>query len=187
MPRTYKKEKKPLTVWIGIDNGVTGSIGIIDSEGAYTLIRPKHYVFKAQDYQKKKQNAGRIDVHSFYQILETYSLSGNAIVHVMMERPLVNPQPKYFATSLSGIRTMEAMWIVIQQMHRLPLQFIDSKEWQSVLLPKGTKGSPQLKKASITIATRYFPLMAEEIRKQKDGDGLLIAEYCRRFYSGCLT
>ena len=59
----------------------------------------------------------------------------------------------------------------------IPYQFIDSREWQSVMLPKGTKGSDLLKKASYDIGKRLFPGLVE---KQKDADSLLIAEFVRR-------
>ena len=56
--------------------------------------------------------------------------------------------------------------------------FIDSKEWQKALLPKGIKGSDEQKKASFDIGNRLFPQF--EDFKHKDRDGLLIAEYGRR-------
>jgi len=59
-----------------------------------------------------------------------------------------------------------------------PYEYIDSKEWQKVLLPKGIKGSDELKKASLDIGKRMFPTL----KIKKDADGLLIAEYLRRKY-----
>ena len=56
--------------------------------------------------------------------------------------------------------------------------YVDSKDWQKVLLPKGTKGSDELKKASLDIGNRLFPQFADN--KHKDRDGILIAEYGRR-------
>ena len=58
-------------------------------------------------------------------------------------------------------------------------EYIDSKEWQKVLLQKGVKG-PELKKASQDIGCRLFPKLKDIIIKQKDADGILIAEYCKR-------
>ena len=39
---------------------------------------------------------------------------------------------------------------------------------------------PELKAASLDIGKRLFPLYAEVMEKQKDADGMLIAEFCRR-------
>jgi hypothetical protein len=55
-------------------------------------------------------------------------------------------------------------------------EYIDSKEWQKSLLPKGLKGSEELKKASLDVGKRLFP----SLDIKKDADGLLIAEYLRR-------
>lgn len=57
--------------------------------------------------------------------------------------------------------------------------YCDSKHWQRILLPKGAKG-PELKKASMDIGCRLFPEHEKLIRKHKDADGLLIAEWARR-------
>jgi hypothetical protein len=68
---------------------------------------------------------------------------------------------------------LEATEIVLEEL-QIPYQFIDSKEWQKVLLPSGLKGD-QLKKAALDVAKRLFP--KQEI---VNADSLLIAEYCRR-------
>jgi hypothetical protein len=47
------------------------------------------------------------------------------------------------------------------------------------MFPKGLKGI-ELKKASMDIGIRLFPHLEEVIIKQKDADGLLIAEWARR-------
>ena len=62
---------------------------------------------------------------------------------------------------------------------QFPYEYIDSKEWQKILLPKGLKGSDELKKASLDVGKRMFP----ELNLKKDADGLLIAEFLRRKYS----
>jgi hypothetical protein len=48
------------------------------------------------------------------------------------------------------------------------------------LLPKGIKGSDELKKASLDVGVRLFP----KLPLKKDADGILIAEYMRRKYIG---
>jgi hypothetical protein len=55
--------------------------------------------------------------------------------------------------------------------------YVDSKDWQKEMLPKGTQGE-ELKKASLDISNRLFPMYADF--KHPDRDGLLIAEYARR-------
>ena len=98
-------------------------------------------------------------------------------VKVFLERPMVNPGR--FQATASALRAMEATLIVLE-MFKLPLQYVDSKQWQKALLPSGIKGPAELKKASMDIGCRMFPHLSEIIKKQGDADGLLIAEWARR-------
>lgn len=159
---------------IGIDNGVSGSIGVIDGGQEYFYKVPTR---AEQDYTKKKKNLRRVDVAGLKSLLRPHLRDGNNH-HVMMERPMVNPGR--FNATTSALRAMEATLIALEQLC-LPVHYVDSKEWQNVLLPRGCKGN-ELKKASVAIGCRYFPSLAADFRKHKDADGMLIAEYCRRFY-----
>lgn len=156
--------------YIGIDNGVTGSIGIISENCVEFFITP---TITQQNYTKKKANISRIDYNSLYVLLEPFQ---NTNCFVLLERPMVNPAR--FMASTSALRALEATLIIIEQLH-LPFSYIDSKEWQKALLPQGIK-SDQLKKASLDIGSRLFPQFIETFKQHKDADGLLIAEYCRR-------
>jgi hypothetical protein len=80
-----------------------------------------------------------------------------------------------FSASMSAVRCLEATLIAIEEVG-FSYQYVDSKEWQKLLLPKGLKGSDELKKASFDVGKRMFPTLAIK----KDADGLLIAEYLRR-------
>ena len=161
-------------VYIGIDNGVSGSIGIIGSNFYKMYHTP---IIKEQSYTKAKNNISRINRKELIDILKPYQADS---VLVILERPLVNPTR--FKASISAVRALEATLNIIEDLN-YPHQYIDSKEWQTRkngLLPHDMKGSPELKKASKDIAMRLFPNCIEIIQKQKDGDGLLIAEYCKR-------
>ena len=91
-----------------------------------------------------------------------------------MERALVNPSR--FASTASALRCHEAELIMIEVMG-IRHMFVDSKEWQKELLPKGCSGE-ELKKASLDIGNRLFPQF--DNIKHPDRDGILIAEYARR-------
>jgi hypothetical protein len=82
-----------------------------------------------------------------------------------------------FNASLSAVRALEATLIALEQF-QFRYEYIDSKEWQKLLLPKNIKGSDELKKASLDIGKRMFP----DLDIKKDADGLLIAEYMRLKY-----
>ena len=154
-------------IYIGIDNGVTGSIGIVgeeEYEGFY------HTPVKNElSYTKAKKFIDRIDWYDLKELL--------GHLHVKMialERPMVNPAR--FTASLSAVRALEATLVVIEEL-KYPYRYIDSKEWQKEMLPRGLKEN-ELKKASLDIGRRLFPQYADQFKK--DADGLLIAEYLRR-------
>jgi hypothetical protein len=160
-------------LFIGIDNGVTNNgIGAINDKGEARLY--KLPIKKELSYTKEAKHISRIDFP------ELMSLFGDMLadftehqVKVGLERPMVNSTR--FNASLSAIRALEATLIALEE-SQLPYEYIDSKEWQKHLLPKGLKGSDELKKASLDIGRRLFPSL--EIKK--DADGILIAEYLRR-------
>lgn len=157
-------------IYVGIDNGVTGTIGIV-GDGIYPLFY-KTPVKKEQDYTKKQKMVSRLDVLEFMALFNDFNK--NDIV-ILLERPMLNSTR--FNASISAARCHEAMLGVIEIMG-CKLIYVDSKEWQRALLPKGIEGSSEQKKASLDIGNRLFPMFADF--KHPDRDGLLIAEYGRR-------
>lgn len=161
-----------MRIYIGIDNGVTGTIGIAGDE-----IQPQLYhtpVKKEQDYTKKKKEISRLECQEFINIIK--SLDADPVdIRVVIERPMINPTR--FSASISAIRCMEAQMIILESMG-ISFRFIDSKEWQKKMLPQGIKGTDEQKKASKDIGNRLFPQFAGF--KHPDRDGILIAEWARK-------
>ena len=156
--------------YIGIDNGISGTIAIIKPSGEVVF---KKTPIKSQlSYTKKKRNINRIDVDALEWLLHENTSSG-VLRFCVIERPMVNSGR--FQATASALRACEATLIVLERL-KIPYQYIDSKEWQKALLPSGLKG-PALKKASKEIGKRLFPSVD---LKHEDADGLLIAEYARR-------
>ena len=158
-------------IYVGVDNGVSGSIGIVGD----SIEQPEFFhtpIIKEQDYTKGKKIISRLDYSQFMKLLDGYNK--NDII-VIQERPLINPTK--FTATISAVRCHEATLIMLEVMG-LKHMFIDSKEWQKELLPKGIKGADEQKKASFDIGNRLFPQFSGF--KHKDRDGLLIAEYARR-------
>lgn len=150
---------------LAIDNGVTGSIAVLDREGNVKLFEPTP-TKKEQSYTKTKQNITRIDVNKLKKLLTL-----DEPCKCWIERPLVNPGR--FKATISAMRALEATLIVLEEL-QIPFSFVDSKQWQRVLLPSGLEKG-QTKKAAVDIARRMFPKIVT-----KDADALLIAEYARR-------
>lgn len=160
-----------MKTWIGIDNGVTGSIGIINDNDVEFYKTPSR---TEQSYTKKKQNITRVDISELKHILSNYDPDETK---VLLERPYVNPTG--IKATISAVRCLEAVLITIENLC-IPYEYIDSRQWQKEMLPKGCKGTKELKKASLDVGMRLFPGWKKEILKQKDADGLLIAEWARR-------
>lgn len=164
--RTYQNER----TYVGIDNGVSGSIGIVQSDVVARFFKTP--TSKHLNYTKKVKHISRIEVEELRNIL-----SGLHNPMAVLERPMINPGR--FDATISACRALEALLIVLEELD-IPYRYIDSKEWQSKILPKGIKGSDKLKKASLDVGSRLFPQFKDKFKSQKDADGMLIAECARR-------
>jgi len=160
---------------IAIDNGVTGSITILE-DGKLKFFGSIP-IFKDLNYTKTKQFINRIDTEKLLKIFSEYVPFPNESIAVM-ERPMVNPMR--FKSTTSALRALEAELICLK-VYKIPYLFIDSKEWQKVMLPAGLKKG-ELKIASDQVAKRLFPEIEDKIKDGK-GDSLLIARYYFQKYS----
>lgn len=170
--KNYKMGKK---LFVGIDNGVSGTIGVVGEKTMF-FKTPVRSVLK---YTKKKANVTRIDHKKLFDVLSEITneyLEDDIIIK--LERPMVNP--KRFTATSSALRAWEATLIVVELLG-LPYDYIDSKEWQKEMLPSGIKGAPELKRASRDVGDRLFPSFKE--LNHEDRDGILIAEYLRKTYN----
>lgn len=153
--------------WTGIDNGTSGSIGVVCSDGTSAFIETP--IIKCKSYTKKDQNITRIN---WRELLE--NIPKGAIV--MLERPLVNP--RMFTATQSALRSLEATLIVLEMLDIEPIM-VDSKSWQSMFISSAVIGHDAMKKASMEVGLRLFPSNGMFIKKHGDADGLLLAEFCR--------
>lgn len=178
-------------VYIGIDNGVTGTIGILCEGGAPKLLKTPVKV--CQDYSKEKKNITRVNLSELFLLLQSYTIVDSIDeeplyqVHVCMERPMVNPS--LWRASESAMRAFEVTWACVE-MFNLPHSFCASTDWQKELLPKNLpkkldkNGKPKgydpavLKKASLDIGNRLFPQFKDF--NHPDRDGLLIAYWAQK-------
>lgn len=161
--------------FIAFDNGVTANgIGVVTTTGVGSLY--KLPIKKELSYTKEAKHIHRINYAELVITLNEIALEVGDVTLVGLERPMVNSSR--FNASLSAIRALEATLIALEEL-RLPYRYIDSKEWQKVMLPAGLKGGDQLKAGSLTVGKRLFP----KLTLKKDADGLLIAEYLRRTHN----
>lgn len=162
--------------WIGIDNGVSGTIGVISTDCDPEFFKTP--AITVQDYTGKKKNVTRLDTLKFRDFLLEKKKKYGSALEICCERPMVNPA--LFKATESALRCFEAMWTVIDLL-ALPVYFIPSTDWQKKLLPEGTKGADALKKASLDIGNRLYPQFRDV--KHPDRDGLLIALWMAKYNS----
>ena len=171
-----------IKLFIGIDNGVTGTIAILGETYSDFMLTPSK---KEQDYCKKAQNISRIVFKDFKKILMN-AMEKNGCdkteTMILMERPVVNPSPKMFRTSICSSRAFENQLCAIEDLG-IGYMICDSKDWQRIYLPKGTSGE-QLKVKSKELGGRMFPQYSTLINKHKDADALFIALYLQRKIKG---
>ena len=164
-------------IYCGCDNGTTGTIACVGECGSHFIETP---IIKEQSYTKAKKIISRIDHLSlkqwFLDIMGTAYKPSDIIVAI--ERPMINPMR--FQASVSAARSLESTLIAVEHLGFTRI-YVDSRQWQKKLLPQGCKGK-ELKKASMDIGCRLYPGGPTEqiIRKHKDADALLIAEWARR-------
>lgn len=162
-------------VYIGWDNGGTGSIGIIRTKDGKTLYS-KTPTKDCLNYTKEKQMITRVDKPATMVLLEQWVIPEET-VFCCLERPLTHPG-KYYAT-IYAARAFEACIIILEEL-QIEYSVIDSRLWQKELFPQGTKGEAALKQASFDIGLQLFPELSRDIISQNDADGILIAEYIKR-------
>jgi len=168
-------------IYIGLDNGVNkgSGVGIIWNDGrSDTSSTP---IKKCLSYTKKKNYISRFDVKKFKELMlgwipSLYTDENHSYIRVGIERPFTSHLPQHKKAMIIGARIHEAQLIAVEQL-KLSHEFIDSGEWQNRFLPKGIKGSVELKKASLDIGIRKYPHLIAKLKK--DADGLFIAEYMR--------
>jgi len=162
-------------VYIGIDNGVTGSIGCITLEDSLlNAIQIKTPVKKVMNYTKSvKRMVSRIEYKDLKKNLALMIKDADRII-CRLERPMINNTR--FHQTVSAARSHEATEICLEELE-IPFDYIDSKKWQREMLPKGVE-KEELKIASLTLGKRLYP--NANVHNCKDMDGLLIAEYLRK-------
>lgn len=174
-------------LYIGIDNGVSGSIGAVTDAGAFIFLA-RTPTKADRSYTKEKKHIQRVDYSRLHVLLSKLVAIAGTIdsVRVLLERPMINPGR--FQATVSASRALEATLIALEEVGlSKSYSFIDSRSWQHAFLPAsvwdvrvGSRGQQvlssdpaRLKRASKEQALLLFPTAPITT----DGDALLIALY----------
>lgn len=161
-------------VTIGIDNGATGSVGIIHPGGViFDEVPSKPFLAG-----KSGKTITRVDHAKLGEWIELNACAHGTVtrsnVFAYVERPFTGSAMMVNTMVLSA-RSFEAVIIVLEQLN-IGYEVVDSKEWQRPLLG-AVRGSAELKRASLMRGSQLYPAHAEAIRSHGDADGLLIAHH----------
>lgn len=163
-----------MSVYIGIDNGLTGGIAIID--GGVLIL----HVMPVLSSGKKN----RVDVLALRKVLRTYISDNTFIVY---ESPGGSQGVRPAVSMADSFARVESV-LILDGFRREP---INAMKWQRTFWtrPKMAKGEKfDTKAAALNKAKQLWPNQDwrknEKCRIPHDGlvDAALIAEYCRRMY-----
>lgn len=150
------------TYFIGIDPGGKGAVAILDLKGTPVLLEDIPYT--------KTEKV--MDLLALKEMLSDYISKPH---HCVLEKCKYTPAIKGSGAFTFGktIGYTEAFLLMLGVSHELILPMVWKKSFSLL---------KQDKSASIEVAKRMFPTVADKLLKTKDGraEALLIAEYCRR-------
>jgi hypothetical protein len=155
-------------VTIGVDNGSTGTLGIISADGVLFQEIPTQ---DCLHYGKAGTITKRLDRAAFRLLLAPHIF---VTTRVYIERPFTG-SPMMIKSMLSAHRFFESTICTLEDLG-LGYEVVDSGTWQKPLLGN-VRGSAELKKASKLRGIQLYPQLADAITKHGDADGLLIAHY----------
>ena len=151
--------------YIGIDNGISGTVGILDD--ADKVVFFKTPTIKSEHYAKSRDLLTRIDRKKLQKLLEPH-LPALALI----EAPFTNPG--MFQATLSNHRSHAEISGVLEDLG-ITFETVLPRAWQPAVLGN-VSGRELLKEASLKKAKELFPNL---VIKTPDADGLTIAVYLK--------
>lgn len=155
--------------YIGIDNGLSGGIAIIEGRKILEL--------RTMPTVQATDTRGEYDVHAIVEILKKYPDSS-----VIIEK--AHAMPKLGTVSAFSFGKLYGMMIGIASALNMPYSIVHAKTWQKEMFQD--LNSENTKQASVLKAKQLYPeqsfLATERSKKPHDGltDALLLATYAQR-------
>jgi crossover junction endodeoxyribonuclease RuvC len=144
----------------GIDPGLTGAIAIVGDRGLAS-------VFDFDDFRG-------------LQMIRTLAED----LRITMEK--VSAMPKQGVASMFKFGTNYGTWIGRLEALAIPFDLVTPAKWQKAMFDSQAKRGVDTKAVSLDRARRLFPQALNRLTRKKDhnrAEALLLAEYCRRFYT----
>ncbi len=158
-------------IWIGIDNGVSGSIGIISPTGTKMV--------HAREYTRKKKRGGlELDAAAFKDLILQ-----DGIPHgVVLERPFTGQHRNVVVSAAH----FDSVARTVMELNGIPFIQVDSTDWQRPLLKivrkKGVHADT--KRVSMEAGVLRWPSLRAQIEDQGDADALFLAVHAMHEFPG---
>ena len=202
--------QKKSVLFLGIDNGVSGSMTIMDATGRVLLYEhvPTYKEVKWTKPKTTKTKSGKktvkhdyitlVDIDAMQRILVKYT-SLVSDVYCFLERPAISYAAAWsMQTSISAGMSWAYVTYVLKKL-KINRTDIDSKMWQKAFIPEATgeknkeymktlkagERNKLLKEASDMFAKSIWPGFSS--KELGGGDSVCIAEYGRRTILGLYT
>lgn len=160
-------------IFIGIDPGLTGAIGSLDSEGKVRAVIDTPILDTISSSGSKRSE---YNIQAMGGVLKAF-INGNGpeTVHVALEG--VQPFPKAGVVPMFGLGRGLGLWEGILTALGFVYTKIRPQDWKAALM-RGMRGG---KETSIVRAQQLFPDLDWSKKKYHGrADSLLLAEYLRR-------
>lgn len=172
-------ESKSSGVYVGIDNGSTGSIGYM--AGTYTSLLPMTEMCRR--YTGNRKGTGlELDPITFDDYIKQIQKVHGHIEMVAIEKPFTNPRN---VMTMVAARGMFAAIQAILELNRVPYIVVGAQEWQKKFLngavtAEANKGEKETKLRSRILGSQRWPELANPIKRQKDADALWLALHAKQ-------
>jgi crossover junction endodeoxyribonuclease RuvC len=162
-------------IYIGIDPGLNGAVGVITPEAEHVFDTPTMVVSGVKE--KRICNAAAMAV-----LLKPFGCSTRQ-PDVLVVLEAVHSMPKQGVASSFSFGEGLGVWKGIIATLGLPLEMPSPQRWKKAMMADMGKD----KDASRLKAIQLFPSMASQLSRKKDdgrAEALLLAEYGRRLRKG---
>lgn len=172
-------EQSSSGVYVGIDNGSTGSIGYM--AGTYTSLLPMSKLCRR--YTGNKKGTGlELDPLEFYRYISNIQKEHGKIRMLAIEKPFTNPGQ---VMTMVAARGMFSAIQAILEILAVPYIVVGAQEWQKKFLngevtATANKGEKETKLRSRILGSQRWPELADPIKHQKDADALWLALHAKQ-------
>lgn len=163
-------------IYIGIDPGLSGAVGVIDNGGFNSLVPVTISVYDTPTALVEGEKTKRKYLTpSMASLLKVYADRQDVLA--VLEN--VHSMPKQGVASSFCFGEGKGMWEGILAAYNIPTELVSPQRWKKIMMD----GQGKDKSAARFKAMSLFPTLADQLRLVKhDGraEALLMAEYARR-------